>query len=372
METIPKTMKAMVLHGHGGLDQLRWHEDWPCPRPSAGEVLIRVGACGLNNTDINTRTAWYSDTVKEGITVEGGTDGFDDIRQEKASWSSRPIEFPRIQGADTAGQIVAVGEGVDKARIGQRVIVDGWLLPHGNWRDAEKAVYYGSECDGGFAEYTTIRDANAIAINTSLTDVELATFPCALMTAENLVSRTQLQPGEVVVIAGASGGVGGFAIQLARLRGARVIGIAGKTKHDAVMATGAHAVVDRNDPDLEHAIIAAAGERPQVALDVVGGTMTAHLLKSLVQGGRYSSSGAIAGPMMNFDLRWLIYKDLQMTGATIVPPGTWDRLARLIESGQVKPAVGKVFALHDLHAAQEAFIEKSYTGNIVVDCTSSL
>lgn len=368
MTELPKTMKAMVLHGHGGLDQLRWHEDWPCPRPAADEVLIEVGACGLNNTDINTRTAWYSDTVKEGISIAGGTSGFDDIREEKASWSNKAIQFPRIQGADTAGRIVAVGNGVDAARIGERVIVDGWLLPHGNWLDADQAGYYGSECDGGFAEYTTIRSANAIRIDTDLSDVELATFPCALMTAENLVARTGLQPGETVVIAGASGGVGGFAVQLARLRGARVIAIAGKSKHDAVLATGAHAVVDRDADDLESAIIEAAGLRPQVALDVVGNTMAATLFKVLAQGGRYSSSGAIAGPMVDFDLRWLIYKDLQLTGATIVPPGTWERLARLIEDGQVKPALGAVFALQDLHAAQEAFIAKKHTGNIVVDC----
>ena len=368
MATIPKTMKAMVLHGHGGLDQLRWHEDWPCPVPGFGEVLIRVGACGLNNTDINTRTAWYSDTVKEGISVAGGTDGFACFRAENASWSSRSIAFPRIQGADTAGRIVAVGDGVDASRIGEQVIVDGWLLPRGNWLDADRVDYYGSECDGGFAEYSTIREANAIRIDSDLSDIELATFPCALMTAENLVARAGLMPGEVVVIAGASGGVGGFAVQLARLRGARVVAIAGKAKHDAVRMAGADAVVDRREPDLEAAIIEAAGGRPQVALDVVGGGMTASLLKALAHGGRYSSCGAIAGPMMEFDLRWLIYKDLQMTGATIVPPGVWDRLARLIESGQVKPAVGKVFALRDLHAAQEAFIAKAHSGNIVVDC----
>lgn len=369
MNTIPKTMKAMVLHGHGGLDQLRWHEDWPCPKPAAGEVLICVGACGINNTDINTRTAWYSDSVKEGISVEGGTEGFDDIKQEQASWASRAITFPRIQGADTAGVIVAVGDGVDQGRIGERVIVDGWLLPHGTWFDAALVDYYGSECDGGFAEYTTIRSANAIKIESTLTDAELASFPCALMTAENLVARTGLQPGEVAVIAGASGGVGGFAIQLARLRGARVVAIAGKAKHDAVMALGADAVIDRNSDDLETAIRDAAGGAPQVALDVVGGSMTASLLKALAHGGRYSSSGAIAGPMMEFDLRWLIYKDLQMTGATIVPPGTWDRLARLIENGGVKPAVGKVFPLAELHAAQEAFIAKTYAGNIIADCS---
>ena len=93
---IPETMRAFVLHGHGGLDQLHYHEDWPTPRPGPGEVLIRVGACGLNNTDINTRSGWYSDTVTDGITVEGGASGFTDIKPEQGSWGGQSIRFPRI------------------------------------------------------------------------------------------------------------------------------------------------------------------------------------------------------------------------------------------------------------------------------------
>ena len=76
--TIPETMRAVVLTGHGGLDKLELHEDWPVPRPGPGEVLIAVGACGMNNTDINTRTAWYSKSVTEGTTAEGGAGGFGD------------------------------------------------------------------------------------------------------------------------------------------------------------------------------------------------------------------------------------------------------------------------------------------------------
>lgn len=72
--SVPKTMRAVVLTGHGGLDKLEYREDWPTPVPAAGEVLVRVGACGLNNTDINTRTAWYSKTVTAGITDAGGKD----------------------------------------------------------------------------------------------------------------------------------------------------------------------------------------------------------------------------------------------------------------------------------------------------------
>ena len=88
-DAIPETMRAVVTTGHGGLDKLDYRTDWPVPKAGAGEVLICVGACGCNNTDINTRTAWYSDTVKTGITTDGGSGGFDDITPDAASWGGR-------------------------------------------------------------------------------------------------------------------------------------------------------------------------------------------------------------------------------------------------------------------------------------------
>ena len=363
----PETMGAMVLTGHGGLDKLEYHRDWPTPRPASGEVLVRVGACGLNNTDINTRTAWYSKSVTEGITDAGGKQGFEFAEADNGSWGNTSIRFPRIQGADVAGSIAAVGAGVDAARIGERVILDPWLLASGDWLDASRSMYFGSECDGGYAQFTRIRTENAIRIETSQSDAELATYPCAYSTAENLVSRSALRPGESVVIAGASGGVGSAAIQLCRLRGARVIAIASSAKSDLLKQLGADQVIDRDEADLEGAIAEAAFGKVDVALDVVGGSMFMPLINSLRQGGRYSTSGAIAGPLVEFDLRQLVYKDLQLTGATIVPPGTMRRLVSLIEQGLLKPLLARSFALKDLGKAQEMFMLKKHVGNIVVE-----
>ncbi len=364
--SLPKQMRAVVLTGHGGLDKLSYVEDWPTPQAGHGEVIVKVGACGLNNTDINTRTAWYSKIVTEGITDESGKGGFETADAGEGTWGSSAITFPRIQGADVAGTIAAVGEGVDAGRMGERVVIDPWLLAVGNWQDAARSDYFGSECDGGYADYTAVRAENAIAISSDLTDAELATFPCAYTTAENLVARTGLQPGETVVIAGASGGVGSAAVQLCRLRGAKVIAIASTTKAGLVTSLGATAVVDRDDPDLEGAVRAAAGGPLDVALDVVGGKTFMPLVNALRQGGRYSTSGCISGPMVEFDLRQLVYKDLQFTGATIVPPGTMVRLVGLIEQGLLKPLLAETFALKDLAQAQEAFMRKAHVGNIVV------
>ncbi|MDH3759489.1 MAG: alcohol dehydrogenase family protein [Gammaproteobacteria bacterium] len=359
-------MRAVVLTGHGGLDKLEYHEDWPAPQPGRGEVLVKVGACGLNNTDINTRTAWYSKSVTEGITDAGGKGGFDNADADSGSWSSSSISFPRIQGADVAGTIAAVGSDVDTSRIGERVLLDPWILATGDWLDAARSIYFGSECDGGFADYTRIRSENAIRIETSQTDAELATYPCAYSTAENLTARSGLQPGETVVINGASGGVGSAAIQLCRLRGARVIAIATASKTEPLRKLGAAQVIDRNQGDLESAIRDAAGGSVDVALDVVGGDSFMALINALRQGGRYSSSGSIAGPLVEFDLRQLVYKDLRLTGATIVPPGTMQRLVGLIEQDLLQPLLAQAFPLEDLGLAQEAFLQRKHVGNIVV------
>ena len=146
MTELPKTMTAMVLTGHGGLDKLEYHEDWPMPEPGPGEVLIRVGACGMNNTDINTRTAWYSKTVREGTHAEGGADGFDEITEDAGGWGAG-LQFPRIQGADVCGHAVAVGEGADGSLIGKRVLVDTWLRDWDDPMNRDKCGYYGSEAE---------------------------------------------------------------------------------------------------------------------------------------------------------------------------------------------------------------------------------
>ncbi len=362
--TLPESMKAVLLTGHGGLDKLVYSKV-PRPDPDAGEVLIRVGACGLNNTDINTRTAWYSKAVSEAI-GEGAVAGFDEAEGADGSWGSGTIAFPMIQGADVAGRIVAVGAGVEDSRIGERVLINPWLLGHGDWLNPTNSGYFGSEVNGGYAEYTKVRAANAVPISSPLSDAELATFPCAYTTAENLVQRTAPRPGERVVISGASGGVGSAAIQLCRLRGCRVVAIASSDKADHLRDLGADTVIDRNTTDLETAIRDALAGPTDIALDVVGGSLFTPLIAALRQGGRYSTSGCIGGPLTEIDLRLLVYKDLQFTGATICPPGTMQRVVAMIESGALKPLLAATYPLRELAKAQETFLAKRHVGNIVV------
>ncbi|WP_299191567.1 alcohol dehydrogenase family protein [uncultured Litoreibacter sp.] len=357
--TLPKTMKAMVTEGHGGLDRMVLHTDWPRPEPKEGDVLIRVRACGLNNTDVNTRSGWYSKAVTEATTG----DAYQTVSDEDPTWGAAPIQFPRIQGADICGEIVAVGTGVDQARIGERVISDNWLRDPADPTNKSKTGYFGSERDGGFAEYTTIPATNAIAVHSDLSDAELATFSCSYSTAEGMLTRANVTDADTVLVTGASGGVGSGLVQLAKRRGARVIAMASAAKHTDVAEFGPDVLIDRSPADLRAAL---GEEKITVVADIVGGDYWPKLIDILERGGRYTCSGAIAGPIVELDLRTFYLRDLTFTGSTVIDPQVTRNLVGYIEAGAVRPALAATYPLEELHAAQTAFIEKQHTGNIVV------
>lgn len=349
--TLPDTMNAMVLTGHGGLDKLEWRTDVAVPRPNAGEVLIRVGASAVNNTDVNTRTGWYSKAVR-GDTNSAAATGYEGTSDADGAWSGA-MNFPRIQGADCCGEIVAVGDGVDPARVGERVLVRPMHRPKDG--DSEALTTFGSEQDGGFAEFTTIGSENALRIESPLSDVELASFPCAFSTAEGMIQRARLG-AERVLITGASGGVGSAAVQLAKRRGAHVTAMTSPAKADGLGTLGADAILGREDALPEEAF--------DVVLDLVGGPRWPALLEALAVRGRYVTSGAIAGPIVELDLRTLYLKDLTLIGSTRQDPGVFTDLVGYIERGEIRPVLAETYRLRDLRAAQEAFLEKSHMGKI--------
>ena len=339
-------MRGVVLTGHGGPECLEWREDLPRPRPQAGEVLIRVAAAGVNNTDINTRVGWYS---------KGDNDADD------ASWAGAPLRFPRIQGIDACGHIVAAGEGVDASRIGARVLVEPCLI-EARGQMLAQPWFLGSECDGAFAEYCTVAARHAYAIESPLSDAELASFPCSYSTAENMLTRTRLRAGETVLITGASGGVGSAAVQLAKARGARVAAVTTSSKAQSLLDLGADAIVDRNAD-----YVAALGESSvDVVVDLVAGDKWPSLLEVLRPKGRYAVAGAVGGPMVSLDVRTLYLKDLSFFGCTVLEPEVFGNLVKLIETGAIAPLVAASFPLHQIAAAQSAFASKNYTGKIVL------
>lgn len=353
--TIAANMRAVLLTGHGGYDKLDFRDDIPVPTPGPNDVLIRVAAAGVNNTDINTRIGWYSKAVAEATDV-GAASGIAGAQDD--GWSGAAFQFPRIQGADACGRIVAVGDNVDPARMGERVLVE----PVFRGASTFDILYFGSEVDGGFADYTCVPSMHAHRVNSELSDVELASFPCAYGTAENILARIDLQVGERVLITGASGGVGSAAVQLAKRRGAEVTAMAADAKAEIVRSLGASRVVAR-DADLEALF---GQEYFDAAVDIVGGSQFGAILNVLKRGGRYGVSGAISGPIVDLDLRTLYLKDLRLIGCTALEPDVFPSLITYIERGEIRPVVASTYDLFDIVKAQEAFLTKQHVGKIVL------
>jgi NADPH:quinone reductase-like Zn-dependent oxidoreductase len=339
---LPTKMKAVYLIGHGDYDRLSYREDAPMPETARGEVLIRVVAAGVNNTEINIRTGWYAGNrlnSDQDMEISDGSDG---------------VVFPRIQGADACGYIASVGEGVDPGRIGQRVIVDPTIR--------SLAHYFGAHRDGAFAEYATVPAENAYKVECKLTDVELASFPCSYSTAENLLTRSGVKSGEIVLVTGASGGVGSAVVQLAKLRGAEVIALTVDEKAHILRSLGADRTLSRHV-----SIVRALGINcVDVVIDLVGGPDWPQLLEVLKPGGRYASSGAVAGPIVSLDLRTFYFKDLSLFGCTTYPTEVFRNLVGHIESGRIRPIVAEVYPLKRIADAQEAFLKRRHVGKIVL------
>lgn len=341
------TMSGVQLVGHGGPEMLVWNDAIPVPEPGPGDVLVRVAAAGVNNTDLNTRIGWYS---------KGDNDA------EDAGWGGNALSLPRIQGADICGRIEAVGDGVDAARIGTRVLVEPCFR---TWAGATlpSPWYVGSECDGGFAEFVRIPSVHAHEVQSDLSDVALASFPCSYSTAENMLTRARVGPGDRVLVTGASGGVGSATVQLAKARGAEVVAVTSPAKADGLRALGADTTLTRD----EVPAMRLGESSVSVVIDLVAGAGFPALLDVLAPFGRYAVAGAIGGPIADLDVRTLYLKDLTFYGCTVLEPEVFPALVRRIEAGEVRPLVAGTYPLRDIARAQADFAEKAHTGKLVLE-----
>jgi NADPH:quinone reductase-like Zn-dependent oxidoreductase len=351
------TMLAVVTSGNGGLDKLEYREVRR-PQPGAGEVLVRVLAAGVNNTEINTRVGWYSAAVDAG-TRRALTQEAEAVQRADGGWDA-PTPFPFIQGTDCCGRVESVGPGGDQSLLGRRVLVRPCMRPRGF--ESTENVWMGSDFDGAFAQFVKAPASEAFPVESALSDVELGAIPCAYGTAENMLQRAGVSAGQHVVVTGSSGGVGSAAVQLARLRGAEVTAVAGAGKAKQVLALGAARIVGRDDD-----IAAALGERSvDVVVDNVSGPGLNGLLATLRPGGAYASSGAIAGPKVSFDKRVFYLHDLRMIGCTAWDEPVFPALIARIEGGELRPRVAHTYALERIADAQSALLEKRHVGKLVL------
>lgn len=363
---VPPTMAAMLLTGHGDIDRLEYREDVATPAPGPGEVLVKVTATAKNNTDRKAREGLYPTKGREEVT-------------SFAMGGAPTLTFPRIQGADIAGRVVAVGEGVDAARIGERGLLDFNLYPDGRADINLAPDYYGHGADGGFAEYVALPSEQFHHIpNPDLGDAELASMGmCSYQTAYHMMTAAGVKAGERVLVSGASGGVGTALIQLCRVVGAVPYAVSQPDKADALLTLGAEAVIDRGDLDtfVARVLEATSGAPIDAVMDLVGGAMTDLFIDTMIADmsaretyPRLSIAGASGGNVSEVMWTRIYLYQVQIFG---VSHGTREEAAQLmawIREGRLSPVLHATFKLSQLHEAERYFVSRGsdYLGKIVI------
>jgi NADPH:quinone reductase-like Zn-dependent oxidoreductase len=335
-------MTAAVTLAHGGPEVIEVRTDWPTPRPAPGEAVVEVKAAAVNNTDLWSRRGAYG-TATDPDAIAG--------------WRGVPLDFPRIQGIDVVGTVVEVGSPADDQLVGRRFLVD----PIIRYEDGFPVEIIGSEADGGFAQYhRSAADRLHDVTDSPLSNAQLACLPTAYGTAIGMVNRAGCNEGERVLVTGASGGVGLAAVQVLVARSCHVVAYTSPSKAEMVAAAGPAELVVRGRDDLTR-----LGEVDAV-VDVVGGQEFGTFVDRVRTGGRLVTAGAIAGPVVQFDIRRLYLNQRTLIGSTMHTPADFEMLAEMARKGVVRPVVAETYALTEIAAAQRRFESKDFVGKLVM------
>jgi NADPH:quinone reductase-like Zn-dependent oxidoreductase len=337
-------MKAVRFHHHGGPDVLRY-EDAPDPACAPGRAIVRVRACALNHLDIWERR------------------GLDRVR----------IPLPHISGSDVAGEVVDDGGGSVKA--GARVMVQPGLscgtcpaCTQGMDNLCSSYDVLGLLSDGGYAELISVPVGNLIPIPDHIAFVDAAAFPLTFLTAWHmLIGRARIREGDVVLVLAGGSGVGQAAIQIARLKGARVFATSGPRKLERTRALGAEAVFDHYATDFAHETRNLTGNRgADIVVEHVGEATWERSVRALARGGRLVTCGATTGGKAGLDLRYLFARQLSLLGSYMGAKPELLAAAPLFFDGRLKPVVDAVFPLEEAAAAQRKMENREQFGKIVL------
>ncbi len=340
-------MNAVVLREFGAPKNLKL-ESVPDPRPGRGEVLVKVQACGVCHHDVLHRRGKLPGT---------------------------PV--PAILGHETAGTVVEVGPEVKGWSVGDRVATlqrmsCGTCSHCEDGRNSlcrHDARFFGEELPGGYAPYLVAPVQGLGRIPDALSWPVAATTCCTTGTAVHVVrTRGQVQPGETVVITGASGGVGLQAVQLARFDGARVIAVtSSEAKREALLEAGAHhVIVSRNLEFAAEVRRITEGEGAQVCLEIVGSATFAQSLKALAPGGRLVVVGNLETATVYLNPGLVIVKELEILGAYATTLDELDQAFALVASGKIKPWISESMPLADAARAHFRLENREIAGRLVL------
>lgn len=339
-------MRAAIFHENGGPEVVRI-EELPRPSPGPGEVLLEAKAAALNHLDL-----W----VRRGLPIE--------------------TTMPHIGGSDVAGVIVEAGDGVDAARVGERVVLNPSLwCGECEWcRRGEESMclryrIIGEHTNGGFAEYLAVPADHAYRLPDAMRFEDAAALPVSYMTAwRALHTRAWLDGGEDVLVLGASGGTAIAAVQIALDLGARVFAVtSGADNVERLRALGAAFVYDRSSTDWSKAVHTDTGKRGvDVVVENVGEATWKGSMRSLAQGGRLVTYGGTTGPKVEIDLRVMFWKQLSIYGTTMASKREFEAMLDAAFTGRIQPVIDTVMRLDQAREAHERLEAGGQFGKILL------
>jgi NADPH:quinone reductase-like Zn-dependent oxidoreductase len=341
-------VKALCFYEHGELDVLQY-ADVADPKPGPGQVLVRVRACTLNHLDV-----W----VRRG-------------------WPGLKLEMPHWTGADVAGEVAALGEGVTGWDVGQRVVVEPGVSTcedeftcRGEHSLSPGYVIWGEQVRGGQAEYMAV-PADSLMLIPEGWDFAQAAAPLlvSLTAWRMLIHRARLRIGESVLVIGAGGGVNSMAIQIAKLAGATVYTLTStEEKMEKARQLGADVVLNyREDPKWSKTLYKMTGRRGvDVVVDNVGQATLAQSMRAVARGGRIVIVGNTSGPKPEIDVRFIFGKQISIIGSTMGSPQDFQEVMGLVWAGKLTPVVDRVMPLSEGKAAYEIMERGEQFGKIVL------
>ncbi|WP_027108526.1 zinc-binding dehydrogenase [Lacticigenium naphthae] len=342
-------MKSVQVTGYGDVDKLEL-VDQAIPEPTETEVLIKVKACAINNTEI-----W----MREGAYGVGS----------KSGWRPEGVQFPRTPGSDIAGTVVEIGKAVDKSMLEKDVVLFPFTSSGkpGLEHIAEDMSFIGSEYDGGYAEY--VAWPADLCFDMPLADyTESSVFTVSGLTAWHMNEQIHVQPGETILVTGANGGVGSLNVQIAaKVFGAKVIAIVGDLAlEDEMKKLGASHVLSYKSGDLAEEIIQVNGGPVDSVLDVVGDALFATSLNVLKKGGKFCISGSAGGQKTELDFRTVYLKHITLYGSVLGTRAEFKRLLQAVSEGKINPVIDRTFPLEEARKAQLYFKKAGKLGKVVL------